>query len=198
MPTITSIGVDNSIYAGEVNVLIVADFASGSVVRSATLGGQALTITDWNGGSPIITVPFGINKKWDTLHTLTVTDDAGAVNFGTPVTLEAPPTYDWIEYTYAPIPNDVGYVAQALNDLGITMAITDFFAIEQASGMTVLGDGSVEIAPAADKTGSYKIWDQSENTFTSLSTYNWTNGPEPHTGGIYTSFGLTMQLSLNL
>jgi hypothetical protein len=175
---ITDIDGDNDVYPGQTGVVVEAD-ALELPIASVTLGDQALTVTSENAGDPIVTIPLNINLEWNVAHQLIVTDNVGALTFATTVALSAPSGWDWIAYDGNAQAEDVGFVAQALADLGITVAAGDKFAIEKSTGMTVAVDGSTEIDPAATVTGSYKVWDASAGSFSAVSTYTFTDGGLP-------------------
>ena len=172
--SITDIDTDNDVQAGQTAVTITgSSLDTGPVTQTATLGGQALTITNWNSGSPIVDIPLHINLEWGQTYQLDVTDDTGTVSL-TGVTLS--PATGWEQVTYdgsTPPVGDVGFVSQALADLGITMAAGDSWMFESATGMTVALDGSVVVDPPVTVTGSYKVWDVSAGGYSALSSYTF-------------------------
>jgi len=136
------------------------------------ISGEDLTVTDWNGGDPIVTIPLHIALEWEQDYTVEVTDDSGAVTLPN-ITLSTPTDWEWITYDGLAHVDDVGFVAQALADLSITMVAGDIFAIEKSANMTVNDSGSVTIDPASTVLGAYKIWDVSASAFTSVGSYEW-------------------------
>lgn len=176
---------DDDVQAGQTGVTITAAGLDASpAVQTVTLGGEALTVTDWNGGSPIVTIPEGIDLQWGGTYTLSVTDDTDTRNL-TGVTLSAPAGWDTVIFSSAPNTTDTdSFYEEAISDAdlgggGFTMAAGDVLAFETASGLTVDSQTIPTISPPATVTGAYKIYDVSAGVWTSESTYTWTDAGAP-------------------
>ena len=131
-----------------------------------------------------VTIPSDIDLQWGTTHTLSVTDDTDTRTL-TGVTLSAPAGWDTVIFSSAPNTTDTeSFYEEAISDTdlgggGFTMAAGDVLAYETATGMTVDSQTIPTISPPATVSGSYKIYDVSAGTWTSQSTYTWTDAGAP-------------------
>ena len=182
---ITDIDGDDDVQVGQTGVAIDATGLDASpATQTVELGGEALTVTNWNSGAPFVTIPDDIDLAWGQTYTLSITDDTGTVTLSN-VTLSAPAGWDTVKFSSAPNTTDTeSFYEEAISDAGLggggfTMAAGDVLAFETATGLTVDSQTIPSISPPATVTGAYKIYDTSAGTWTSESTYTWTDAGAP-------------------
>lgn len=176
---IVSIGADNSIYPGETSVAIAASgFDTSPSTRIVTLSDgtntEALTITNWNSGQPIVTVPLDIDLLWgDKTLELQITDDQGTATFGTSVMLAMLSGWGNANFTGTiPDPNTTASFAElVLATLELTAAAGDILTFETDPALSIDNQWIPNVNPAQTITGSYKVWDASANTYTGSTEY---------------------------
>lgn len=179
VPLINSIDTDNDIQAGQTAVTIAcSNLDAAPTIQTVTLGGEALSVTNWNNGSPVVDIPLHIDLEWGQAYTLSVTDDTQTVTLAN-VTLSGPSGWSSVTFTGAPAGTSDSFYEEAQTDAevgNLTMIAGDILVFEDATGLTVDGQTIPTIDPAATVTGGYKIWDVSAGSYTGLSTYTWTDG----------------------
>ena len=173
--SITDIDGDNSVQAGQTGVATTCNsLDTAPTVQTVTLGGEPLTVTDWNSGNPIVNIPTHINLNWGAAHTLSITDDTGTVTLEG-VTLSAPTGWEEITFTTAPNPSTTESfyeLSQTDADVGnFTAATGDILAFESQTGLTVDGQTIPVVDPPATVSGSYKWWDVSLATWTDVGSF---------------------------
>lgn len=184
VPTINSIDTDNHVLAGQAAAVISAiGIDSSPSTQTITLGGEALTVTDWNSGDPIVTIPLHINLQWGQVYQLALTDDTGTTTLNG-ITLTAPAGWTQVVYDGTALDEAAteSFFEHAKTDVdagSFTMVSGDILIFEDATGLTVDTQTLPSVDPAATVTGGYKIWDVSEATYTGLSTYTFTDDGAP-------------------
>lgn len=184
----------NAVAAGAIGVAInAAGLLAVSTVKTVVLtdgtNNEALTVTNWNAGQPIVDVPLAIDLKWgNAALTLEVTDDNGTATLS-PVLLQAASGWGSVELTSVPTPGTTESFAEiTVADLGITAAAPDVLAFELDIALSVDGQWIPTVNPAQDLSGSYKVWDDSAHGYTATATYNIieniTNPPVVSTTGL--------------
>lgn len=173
---ITDIDSDNDVQAGQTNVTITAVGLDASpTTQTATLGGESLTVNSWSDTTVNVDIPLHIDLEWGTTtNQLALTDDTGTVTLEN-VTLSTPTGWETVTFTSAPdsVSTESFYEkAQTDSEVGnFTMSANDILAWESASGLTIDAQTIPIVEPAATVTGAYKIWDDSLNTWTDVSSY---------------------------
>lgn len=181
---------DNSVFPGQISIVINATGLNvDPTTQSVTLGGEALTVTNWNSGNPIVTVPSNIDLLYGSNYELVITDDTGSVTFGTLVTLEIPSGWSLTTFNgSAPDPVETESIyeeAQTDSDLSnYTMQANDVVAYSSISvisgdaGATLSIDAQTipVVSGFASITFSVKIWKNIEQAWTGTSTFTITDG----------------------
>lgn len=179
--SITNIDTDNDVQAGQSSVTVTTVGLDASpTTKTATLGGESLTVISAGETSWTVDIPLHINLEWgSTTNDLVLTDDTGSVTLNN-VTLSAPTGWETVTFTSAP---DAGTTesfyeyAQTDADVGnFTAAVNDILAFESQSGLTVDSQTIPTVSPPATVTGDYKWWDVSLSTWTNVSSFTITDG----------------------
>ena len=136
------------------------------VIEDATAAPSSTTIN--------VDIPLHINLKWDTTHQLAVTHDGGTTTLEG-VTLSTPTGWETVAYSGS-LPAGDSFASLAATDAtlgggGYTMQAGDTLAWETQTGLTVDVNTTPVVSPAATVSGSYKIWNEVGQTWTSASTF---------------------------
>ena len=177
--SITDIDGDNSVAVGQTSVTITcAGLDSAPTVQTATLDGEALTITDWNSGSPIVTIPVDIALKWGrTDLELVVTDDTGSVTLNN-VTLSAEAGWEYVNFsgTAPSAGTESGYeLVQA--DHSYALLAGDQWIFESETGLSYDVDTLPTVNPPATITSEYRYWNDSAGTLSAKTAYTIAQKP---------------------
>jgi hypothetical protein len=181
---IDNVNTDNAGYAGETVTVNTSNFAASPSTVTGTLGGRAITYLAWNSGAPTFTIPLDIGLEWGGTYQISVTADGTTATLNN-ITLEANP--DWTEVVLSAAPDTVdaeSFYEETIADIGFTAAVGDSLWFENATGMTVDTTTLVTVSPAATVTGQYKWWDVSASSWSTLSSYTWTDGGVPTGEGV--------------
>lgn len=189
---ITSIGGDDSVYPGETGVAIVASGFDASpttqiVTLSDGINTENLTITNWNSGQPIVTAPLDIDLLWgSTALELKITDDQGTAIFGSSVTLAVLAGWGIINFAGSiPDPNTTeSFSEMALSDFGLTVAAGDKITLTTDFALSVDSQWIPTVNPSQTIVGNYKVWDDSDNTYTTIAEYTIQEGEEVSVSGV--------------
>lgn len=199
---ISDIDTDDDVEAGQTSVSITGtDFDASPSTQIATLGGETLTINSWSATVVDVDIPLHIDLKWgSTANTLSLTDDTGTVTLPN-VTLSKPALWESVIFNGS-IPNPVtteSYYEEAITDLSFTAVVGDILGWETATDLTVDVQTLPTVSPPATKTGDYKFYDISLNTWTSVSTYTWTDGGgAPVAGDPSSKYNINLALGISL
>jgi len=182
--SIIDIDGDNSIEAGGTEFVISSDDIDISpIIQVVQLDGQALTITDWNGGDPIITVPAGIAiKRGRTDLDLVVTDDTGSITLPN-VTLLSEAGWDYVEFS-GTVPDgstQPGYIAVQA-DYAYDMIAGDQWLFKNETGLSFDADTVPTLNPERTITSEYRVWDDTSQTMTVKTSYNIAQVPKLSSG----------------
>ena len=177
--SITDIDGDNSVAVGQTSVTITcAGLDSAPTVQTATLDGEALTITDWNSGSPIVTIPVDIALKWGrTDLQLAVTDDTGTVTLND-ITLSAEAGWEYVNFsgTAPSAGTESGYeLVQA--DHSYALLAGDQWIFESETGLSYDVDTLPTVNPPATITSEYRYWNDSAATMSAKTAYTIAQKP---------------------
>lgn len=189
VPSITDIDTDNDIYPGQTAVNITtSNFGSSPAVTSATLGGEALTITSWNSGQPIVDVPANINLEYEQNYDLVLTGDADTATL-VGVTLSIIPGYTQIVFNgdLPPIGTTRSYGGLSASDSetgNFAPAVDDILIYQDATGLSVDAQLLPTVSPAATVAGVYYFRDDSLQVYTPVSSYEWVDGGPPTVGNV--------------
>ena len=189
--------VTGTIAPNESNTANCTGLDTNPTTQIVTLGGEACTITNWNSGSPIYTIPADIDLKWGVAtYQLAVTDDTGTVTLNNQTLLDQT-GWDSVDYDGpAPGASEEGFVKAALDDLTITMEVgADQVKLTETINMTVGGDLVITIVPPDTKTGSYAIWDDSAGAWSTVSSFTFAEEPTLTSPGLTSTGQTTMDLS---
>lgn len=177
--SITNIDGDNNVKAGQTNVTVTTVGMDASpTISTATLGGESLTVVSAGATSWTVSMPLHIDLEWgSTTNDLVLTDDTGSVTL-TGVTFLAPDGWETVTFS-GTIPNTSdtdSFYEEAIADLSYTMLAGDILAFESSTGLSVDTNTYVVVDPASTVTGGYKIWSDALQSWTSASSYTWTDG----------------------
>lgn len=181
VPGINNIDIDNIIYAGQTAVTINAsNLDTNPTVKTATLGGKALTVTNWNAGMPVVDIATHIDLRPGIGYQLAVTDDTGTVTLDN-VMLVAP--IGWLEIiwdgTIPDLPSTKSLYESSITDAEIgnyTMIAGDVPIYETMADLTYDAQTKPIIFPPHDVTHSFKIWKAATSEYTPVSTMTWLDG----------------------
>ncbi len=190
--SVTSIDSDNDVQAGQTGVII--NGAALGTVSSVTLGGESLVVNSNTATTINVDVPLSIDLLWGTTsNQLSVTDEVGTLTLDN-VTLTLPTGWETVLFDGS-IPaelNTESFYEEAKTDLSFTMVSGDILAFESSAGLSVDTGTYPTITPPNTVTGDYKIWSTNLSSWTTTSTYTWTDG-----GTIKVPFNTTLLRNLN-
>lgn len=177
--TITDIDGDDDVQVGQASVTIAcAGLDSAPATQTVTLGGESLTITDWNSGSPIVTIPVDIALKWGrTDLDLVVTDDTGSVTLNN-VTLSAETGWEYVNFsgTVPGAGTESGYeVVQT--DFTYNLTSSDQWIFESETGLSYDTDTIPTVNPAATITSQYRYWRDDTGAMSAKTAYTIAQKP---------------------
>jgi hypothetical protein len=132
-------------------------------------------------------IPSDIDLKWDTTHTLSVTDDAGTYTLDN-VTLSAPTGWETVTFTTAPDEASTeSFYEHIKTDATVgsyTLQTGDVLAWTTSTNLTLDGQTiPTVVSPAATVTGSYKVWSEALGSWSATSSYTITDLGVPDLGG---------------
>ena len=143
-------------------------------ITSATFGGEACTVSNVTTNNADITISSSTALLRGAQYTLEVSD--GADNASTDVTLEVEPGYGYVTYTGPTPVYDGPGETESLHELyfkneGIAADAGDQFIFSSISGMSVDGQTIVDVVPAQNVNGQYRVIDASTNTISALMDF---------------------------
>ena len=177
--SITNIDGDDDVRAGQTSITVTTvGMDSSPTVKTATLGGESLTVVSAGETSWVVSVPEAIILKWgEGDYDLVLTDDTGSVTLNN-VTLSAATGWEYVNPTFASGAPNTSTTESAyelvLNDLVLTMIAGDQFQWETVTGLSFESDQTIaSVIPAAAVTAStYKFWDDSAGTLSAETAFN--------------------------
>lgn len=186
--SITNIDGDNSVQAGQTNVDITATGLDASPATQAanlilgTTGSAALTVNSWAATNVNVDIPLHIDLKWGvTNYAVELTDDTGTVTGSANVTLATAAGWQTITFngTIPTASTTESFYEAALTDAdlggaGYTMATTgnDILLLGTTdSTLTVNADTTFSVDPAKAISADYKIWSESNQSFSDVSDF---------------------------
>ena len=183
--SIIDIDGDNVVEAGGTGFIISSsDLDINPLTQSATLDGEALIITDWNGGNPIVSVPASIAiKRGRTDLALVVTDDSGSITLVN-VTLLSEAGWEYVEFsgTVPGAGTESGYEL-AQSDFGYNMVAGDQFIFKSEPGLSYDTETIPRVALAATLTSEYRVWDDTLGAMSAKTSYIIAQKPLLSSGG---------------
>jgi hypothetical protein len=177
--SIADIDGDNSVAVGQTNIVIIATGLDAvPTVQTITLGGEALTILNWNNGNPIVSIPVDIQLKWGrTDLQLAVTDDTGTVTLNN-VTLSPEAGWEYVDFNGTPPgPQTESGYELAQTDYGYSMVLGDQWIFKSESGLSYDAQTLPTLNPPATITSEYRVWNDSSASLSVKTTYTIAQKP---------------------
>ena len=184
VPVINSINGGSPIRVGQTGIGVNCDALDVSpAIQVAKLNGKSLIVTDWNSGDPIVDVPADINLIGGRTYQLSITDDNRTVTLDN-VLLNV--RAGWNNAVFNGVLSDTvetdSVPEMVLTDALVNnfdMKVNDVFVYEEGPGLSFNDSLQWKIEPPVTLTRKFKIWDESESTFTVESTFTITDGGVP-------------------
>lgn len=178
---ITGVDGDDDIYAGQTFTINATGLDPDSDVRTVTLGSETLTIESWSEVSEntyevSVTLPLFTQLEHGVTHTLTITDDTGALVYAAPVMLSLNPAWESVALAAVPDAGHRSFFHEFVTQQGFTAEVTDVLFLESHADLTVDGEWRPTIDPPSTINGKVRVWDVSAGTFTPPMSYTWTDG----------------------
>jgi len=177
--SITDIDTDNTVLVAQTSVTITAVGLDASPsTQTITLGGQALTVTSWNSGNPIVTIPVNIALKLGrTDLQLSVTDDTGAVTFDN-VTLSPEAGWEFVNFSgTAPGAGAESGYETVQTDFTYNLTSADQWIFESETGLSFDADTLPAVIPAATITSQYRYWRNGTGAMSAKTAYTIAQKP---------------------
>jgi hypothetical protein len=146
--------------------------------QTVTLDNQALTVTDWNSGNPIVSIPTDIQLKWGrTDLDLVVTDDTGSVTLQN-VTLLPETGWEYIDFNGTPPgPETESGYELVQTDYAYDMVLGDQWIFKSETGLSYDSQTLPTLNPPTTVTSQYRFWNNLAGSMSIKTTYTIAQKP---------------------